>query len=234
MSQISNLTSNSKYKAIIVAGGSGTRMKSATPKQFLLLNGRPLLFYTLEAFYNSVFKPDILLVIHPDFHSYWEWLCADNKFTVPHQLIAGGEMRFHSVKNGLAAIADADAVIAVQDAVRPLTEVAIIDRAYRYAEAHGNAVAGVKSRDSIRQVKDGVSASLIRDEIYLIQTPQTFTATQLNKAYEQPFNDTFTDDASVVEKAGFNINLVEGSYNNIKITFPDDIAIAEMLLNKMV
>lgn len=229
MSQTLNLTS--KY-AIIVAGGSGTRMQAALPKQFLLLNGRPVLFYTIEAFYASAHQPEILLVLHPDFHEYWAGLCTQHGFTLPHRLIAGGETRFHSVKNGLDTITNPDAVIAVHDAVRPLTDEFIIDHAYEHATDHGNAVVAVKSRDSVRQVKQGISAALVRDEIYLIQTPQTFTAAQLNKAYEQAYTDAFTDDASVVEKAGFAINLVEGNYTNIKITFPEDIAIAELLLNK--
>jgi 2-C-methyl-D-erythritol 4-phosphate cytidylyltransferase len=230
MSQISNL--KSIYKAIIVAGGSGTRMQTSVPKQFLLLNGKPVLFYTIEAFHNSTHQPEILLVLHPDFHEYWTGLCTRYNFTVPHQLIAGGHTRFHSVKNGLDTIADPNVVIAVHDAVRPLTDKSIIDHAYEYAATHGNAVVAVKSRDSVRQVKEGLSAALIRDEIYLIQTPQTFTATQLNQAYQQIYTDAFTDDASVVEKAGFTINLVEGNYTNIKITFPEDIAIAELLLSK--
>ncbi|MEO6149657.1 MAG: 2-C-methyl-D-erythritol 4-phosphate cytidylyltransferase, partial [Mucilaginibacter sp.] len=139
---------------------------------------------------------------------------------------------FQSVKNGLNTITEPDAVIAVHDAVRPLTDKRIIDDAYQHAAEHGNAVTAVKSRDSVRQVKNNVSAALMRDEIYLIQTPQTFVASQLNLAYRQPYNDAFTDDASVVDKAGFTITLVEGNYSNIKITFPEDIAIAELLLNK--
>lgn len=230
MSQISNLISHTK--AIIVAGGSGTRMQAAVPKQFLLLHGRPVLFYTIEAFYNSTYQPEILLVLHPDFHTYWEELCAEHKFDIPHKLIAGGDTRFQSVKNGLGTIADTDAVIAVHDAVRPLTGKSIIDGAYEHAVEHGNAVTAVKSRDSVRQIKDNRSVALVRDEIYLVQTPQTFKAAQLNQAYRQPYSNAFTDDASVVEKAGFTISLVEGSYSNIKITFPEDIAIAELLLNK--
>ncbi|RYE16717.1 MAG: 2-C-methyl-D-erythritol 4-phosphate cytidylyltransferase [Sphingobacteriales bacterium] len=222
----------SKYKAIIVAGGSGTRMQAAVPKQFLLLNGRPLLFYTIEAFYNSTYRPEILLVLHADFHAYWNNLCTEYKFAIPHKLVPGGDTRFHSVKNGLATIADTDAVIAVHDAVRPLTGRNIIDEAYSYAAEHGNAVVAVKSRDSVRQVKDDLSAALPREEIYLVQTPQTFTVLQLKEAYQQSYSEFFTDDASVVEKAGFTIHLVEGSHNNIKITYPEDIAIAELLLNK--
>jgi 2-C-methyl-D-erythritol 4-phosphate cytidylyltransferase len=151
-------------------------------------------------------------------------------FNIPHQLVNGGETRFHSVKNGLDLIPYNDGIIAVHDAVRPLTSKEIIDESYQYAAANGNAVVAVKSRDSVRQLKDGISAALTRDEIYLVQTPQTFQSVQLKDAYHQPFDPIFTDDASVVEATGIQINLIEGSYQNIKITFPEDIAIAELLI----
>ncbi|RCH56375.1 2-C-methyl-D-erythritol 4-phosphate cytidylyltransferase [Mucilaginibacter hurinus] len=230
MSDSSNL--KFKTKAIIVAGGTGTRMQTAVPKQFLLINNRPVLFYTIEAFYQSTYKPEILLVLHADFHDYWKSLCVEHNFNIPHHLIAGGETRFHSVKNALDTITETDSVVAVHDAVRPLTDKNIIDESYRHAAEHGNAVTAVKSRDSVRQVRDGLSTALVRDDIYLVQTPQTFVATQLHQAYEQPFDNAFTDDASVVEKAGFKINLTKGDYTNLKITFPEDMAIAQMLLNK--
>jgi 2-C-methyl-D-erythritol 4-phosphate cytidylyltransferase len=227
----SSLTTH--HYAIIVAGGSGTRMGAAIPKQFMLLNGKPVLMHTIEAFNNCQSQPQIILVLHTDFHAYWQQLCADHNFTVPHQLIKGGETRFHSVKNGLDIIpGDVDAVIAIQDAVRPLTDKEIIDHSYTYASQHGNAIVAVKSRDSIRQVQNGHSVSLLRDDIYLIQTPQTFRAAQLKKAYEHGYDAKFTDDASVVEQSGEAINLIEGSYRNIKITFPEDITIAGAILNK--
>jgi 2-C-methyl-D-erythritol 4-phosphate cytidylyltransferase len=228
----SSLTTHHHY-AIIVAGGSGTRMGAAIPKQFMLLNGKPVLMHTIKAFNNCQAQPDIILVLHADFHAYWQQLCTAHNFTIPHQLIKGGETRFHSVKNGLDTIPnDADAVIAIQDAVRPLTDKEIIDNSYIYASQHGNAIVAVKSRDSIRQMQNSHSVSLLRDDIYLIQTPQTFQSAQLKKAYEHGYDAKFTDDASVVEQSGAAINLIEGSYRNIKITFPEDIAIAEAILNK--
>ena len=121
-------------------------------------------------------------------------------------------------------------MVAVHDAVRPLTKTGIIDLSYTNAAINGNAVAAVKSRDTVRQVQKGVSSHLLRDEIYLVQTPQTFRMQQLKKGYQQTFDDKFTDDSSVVEAAGFSINLIEGGYSNIKITFPEDIALAEALL----
>ncbi|MDP9047785.1 MAG: 2-C-methyl-D-erythritol 4-phosphate cytidylyltransferase, partial [Bacteroidota bacterium] len=156
--------------------------------------------------------------------------CIEHAFTIPHQLVYGGETRFHSVKNGLDTIpGDTDALIAVHDAARPLIGAGIIEQSYRTAAEHGNAITAVKSRDSVRQEKDGISISLLRNEIYLVQTPQTFQSAQLKTAYLQPYSDKFTDDASVVEQSGVTIHLVEGSYRNIKITFPEDIAIAESL-----
>jgi 2-C-methyl-D-erythritol 4-phosphate cytidylyltransferase len=230
-SNLQSLTSNLQTYVIIVAGGSGARMNSAVPKQFLLLKGKPVVMHTIMAFHNAAAKPQILLVLHPDFHSYWAQLCVEHKFDIPHLLINGGETRFHSVKNGLDSIPDdIDGLVAVHDAVRPLASAEIIDGAYKYAATHGNAVTAVKSRDSVRQLKGDVSTSLIRDEIYLVQTPQTFLLSQIKKAYLQPYHSKFTDDASVVESTGQPVHLVEGSYKNIKITFPEDIAIAEMLM----
>lgn len=207
-------------------------MQSSLPKQFLLLNGKPVLMHTIEAFERSEFKPGIILVLPEAYHTYWHRLIEEYTFTIPHLLVTGGETRFHSVKNGLDLITDTEALVAVQDAVRPLVSPAIINDAYSCAAEHGTAVVAVKSRDSIRQVRDGKSVSLIRDEIYLVQTPQTFKASLLRKAYEQPFNTKFTDDASVVEQYGAEIKLTEGDHSNIKITFPEDIAIAELLLSK--
>lgn len=227
MSQVSNL----KSSVIIVAGGSGTRMQAIVPKQFLLLNGRPVMMYTIEAFYNSTYQPQIILVLHANFHTYWQELCQEHQFTIPHRLVSGGETRFHSVRNGLELVED-DSLVAVHDAVRPLTSMAIIDAAYAQAAEYGNAVIAVKSRDSVRAVRNGRSESLLRNEIYLVQTPQTFQSGILKKAYLQAFNEGFTDDASVVEKDGHLIHLTQGDYQNIKITYPEDIAIAELLLKQ--
>lgn len=218
--------------AIIVAGGMGTRMKSIVPKQFLLLNGKPVLMHTIAAFAQSSYQPEIIVVLPADFHGHWTNLCHKFKFGIPHQLVTGGETRFHSVKNGLAHIDHENSLVAVQDAVRPLTSAEIIDEAYKLAEQQGNAVVAIKSRDTVRQMTDGISKHLNRDEIYLVQTPQTFRYNILISAYKQPLDITFTDDASVVERSGVKINLIEGSYNNIKITYPEDIAIAEVIQKK--
>jgi 2-C-methyl-D-erythritol 4-phosphate cytidylyltransferase len=217
--------------AIIVAGGSGTRMGASIPKQFLLLKGRPILMHTIEAFYHSKTNPQIITVLPDEYHAYWEELCVEHEFNIPHLLVKGGATRFHSVKNGLDIIDNENSLVAVHDAVRPLTKTSIIDQSYAQAAIHGNAVTAVKSRDTVRQLREGVSTHLLRDEIYLVQTPQTFRAAQLKKAYLQTYSDKFTDDASVVEAVGFAVNLLEGSHDNIKITFPEDIALAEVLLS---
>ncbi|HVW14167.1 MAG TPA: 2-C-methyl-D-erythritol 4-phosphate cytidylyltransferase [Mucilaginibacter sp.] len=229
-SHISNLTS--KYYAVIVAGGSGKRMHSAVPKQFLLLNGIPVLMHTINVFHSSRTNPNIIVVLHPESHDYWKKLCAEHDFTIPHRLVSGGDNRFHSVQKGIALIDDDHSIVAVHDAVRPLVTREIIDESYECAEKYGNAIVAIKSRDSVRQIKDNRSVSLNRDEIYLIQTPQTFQTEQLKQAYLQPYEQHFTDDASVVEQIGVNINLINGTYQNIKITYPEDIAIAEFLLKK--
>lgn len=223
------ISTPAKHYAIIVAGGSGTRMQSAVPKQFLLLNGLPVLMHTLNAFYSSNPQPNLILVLSESYHTYWMHLCAHHQFKLPHQLVVGGDSRYQSVKNALNLVPD-EALVAVHDAVRPLVNTQIIEETYRQAALKDAVVVAVKSRDSVRQVKDNYTQSLLRDEIYLVQTPQTFKAGLLKEAYKHPYHDGFTDDASVAEQAGHTIHIVEGSYQNFKITFPEDIAIAELLL----
>jgi len=218
-----------KYYAIIVGGGSGTRMQSATAKQFLLLKNKPVLMHTLTAFYNSSFNPEIIVVIHPALHEIWEQLCLSYNFTIPHVLIKGGTQRFHSVRNGLMAIKD-DGIVAIHDAVRPLVSQNLISHTFEMATANGNAVASIKPSDSVRKLKgDQQSKVLNRADLVLVQTPQVFEIGQLRKAYQQSYQAKFTDDASVVEKAGFKINLVEGERNNLKITYPEDLELASYL-----
>ncbi|RZK42125.1 MAG: 2-C-methyl-D-erythritol 4-phosphate cytidylyltransferase [Pedobacter sp.] len=218
-----------KYYAIIVGGGSGKRMQNVVAKQFLLLKNKPILMHTLSIFHNSPFKPQLILVLHPDLHSQWKELCLRYDFEIPHLLINGGDERFHSVRNGLMTI-KGDGIVAVHDAVRPLLSDSLILRTYESAERDGNAIPYIKPPDSVRKVKNEKSKILNRDEIVLIQTPQTFEVGQLRKAYQQHYKSKFTDDASVVEKAGFQINLVEGERNNIKITFPEDLELAHFLI----
>lgn len=221
-----------KYYAIIVAGGKGNRMNLAVAKQFLELDGKPILMYTLEAFSQCVLNPEIILVLNIHQHLFWEELCIQHNFKIPHQVIKGGQERFDSVRNGLKII-KGKAIVAIHDAVRPLITPEIILQSYQMAEEKGNAITAIQPVDSVRIKHDGQdSEALNRDELYLIQTPQTFQMEQLKKAYLQPYRNEFTDDASVVERAGFSINLIPGERRNIKITYPQDLEMASFLLKK--
>jgi 2-C-methyl-D-erythritol 4-phosphate cytidylyltransferase len=221
---------NANY-AIIVAGGNGSRMKSETPKQFIHLNGVPMIMHTINAFYFNETKPNIILVLAKADVELWQSLIIRHHFDIPHQIVFGGKERFHSVQNGLNAIENKNAVIAIHDAVRPLVSQKTITNCFINAAKNGNAIAAIPSKDSVRCLINGKSHALNRKEIYLVQTPQTFTYEQLNVAYHQNFESFFTDDASVVEKAGFHINLENGDDFNFKITFKEDLILAEALLN---
>lgn len=220
-----------KYYAIIVAGGSGNRMLTETPKQFLLLKNLPVLMHTIKAFAQSETQPKILLVLNIDQQGYWRRLCEEFNFRIPHEVIDGGTERFYSVKNAIASIND-DSFVAIHDAVRPLVSTQLIDSCFKRAEAIGNVIAAVKSSDSVRMLRNEKSSALRRDEIYLVQTPQTFSLKILKAAYQQDFASYFTDDASVVESLNEEINIIEGERNNIKITYPIDLELAELLLKK--
>ena len=221
-----------KFFAVIVAGGSGTRMNAPLPKQFMLLNGKPVMMHTINSFVYSPQKPEIVVVLNEQYFDIWKQLCEEHQFTTPYQLVAGGKTRFESVKNALNIINEVS-VIAIHDAVRPLITTAIITKAYEQALADGNAVVAVPSKDSVRLQKvNENSQSLNRSEIFLVQTPQTFQSAILKKAYEQEYSEAFTDDASVVERSGVSIHLLTGDPDNFKITFPSDLWMAELLLNK--
>jgi len=220
------------YYAIIPAGGSGSRMQSDIPKQFLLLSGKPVLMHTMQAFYESPLKPEIILTLNKDYYGYWKELCEKYNFNIPHQLAAGGTQRFDSVKNALSEITDQDAVIAIHDAARPVISSTLITHCFLEAEKKGSAVCGVKSRDSVRLLQEDRSSALNREDVILVQTPQAFRLDILKNAYRQHYLPAFTDDATVVEKAGFPVNLVQGDYRNIKITFPEDLEIAAWYLKK--
>jgi 2-C-methyl-D-erythritol 4-phosphate cytidylyltransferase len=222
-----------KCYAILVAGGSGSRMETELPKQFLPLDGLPIMMHTIAAFAQSATSPQIIIVMNKAFNQYWKELCSLHNFDIPHTLKEGGESRFHSVKNGLLSINDENSLVAVHDAVRPLINPLTIDRAFQEAEKHGNAVLGIKSKDSVRRINLDHSIAIPRDEIILVQTPQIFRFKLLKKAYQQPYSKAFTDDASVVESTGVSINLIEGDQQNLKITFPEDLIFAEYLLKKI-
>jgi 2-C-methyl-D-erythritol 4-phosphate cytidylyltransferase len=216
--------------AILVAGGSGTRMQRPQPKQFLAIGGQPILMHTIRRFHE--YNPDMQLVVvlPPDQIAIWQALCLTHVFELSHEVVAGGASRFVSVKNGLAAITAPDGVVAVHDGVRPFVPVSVIAEAFAVAAAGGNAVVAVPLKESIRQLFKTKNKAMDRTRYQLIQTPQCFRLPVLRKAYLLPEEPIFTDDAAVVERFGQKINLVAGSYQNIKITTPEDLLWAEAFL----
>lgn len=221
-----------KKFAIIVAGGSGLRMGTTLPKQFLLLRGQPVLLHTLSRFMSAVPGIEIILVLPAGQKLYWEALWEKYGNHYPLTLVEGGEQRFFSVSNGLAAIDSSisDGIVGIHDGVRPLVSVETIRNAYLAAEVHGSAVPVVPLNDSIRKIDNDQSFGLDRSQFKLVQTPQCFRLKLLRDAYAVNFKSQFTDDASVVEATGHQVFLTEGNAENIKITRQSDLVIAEALL----
>ena len=219
-----------KKYAIIVAGGSGQRMQSAVPKQFLLLQGKPVLYHTLAAFYQADASTEIIVVLPSDQFDFWKSLISELP-TIPHRLVAGGNSRFQSSQNAIQTLTE-DGIVAIHDGVRPLIDPFLISSSFQAAAEKGNAVLAVASKDSVRNYSDVKKnfQHVNRESIRLIQTPQIFPTKDLKEAFKQTYSDEFTDDARVVEALGIHINLVEGSYKNIKITTPEDLLLAEVLL----
>ena len=218
--------------AIIVAGGKGLRMGADLPKQFLPIGGRPVLMHTLEAFERAIPGITLVLVLPHDQQDFWRDLCRQHAFTLPHTIVDGGRTRFHSVLNGLKSLTaslGADSLVAVHDGVRPFVSVDVIRRCYEAAREHGAAIPVVPVVETVRQLNPPSSTTLDRSLLRLVQTPQVFRLDLLCRAYEQPYRDAFTDDASVVEALGHPITLVEGNRENIKITTPFDLTVAEAL-----
>lgn len=222
---------NKREYALIVAGGKGTRINSEVPKQFLKLHGRPILLWTLDAYYRYSDKIRIILVLPRDDFDTWHQIAREYGFNKTVILQEGGQTRFQSVKNGLSRI-QTDGLVAIHDGVRPLVSESIIAASFRLAEAHQAAVAAVRLKESLRVVDQHRTLSVDRSKFRLIQTPQTFQVSLIKKAYEIDEDDTLTDDASVAERAGISVSLFEGSYENIKITTEEDLLIAEALLKK--
>lgn len=221
-----------KKYAIIVAGGKGLRMGGELPKQFIPVEGRPVLMRTLDAFYACENSIQIILVLPRDHQPYWQELCREYQFAVPHRIADGGATRFHSVQNGLALVDEADALVAVHDGVRPFVSYEVIERCYQEAVSHGAVVPVIPVVETVRHLLPEGSETVSRDAYRLVQTPQTFSAALLRRAYEQPFCEAFTDDASVVEALGHAVHLVEGNRENIKLTTPFDLTVAKALLYK--
>lgn len=215
-----------KY-ALIVAGGSGSRMKTNVPKQFLLLDNIPVLMHTIQKF---SFCDNIIVVLPADHIEAWEKLCATHNFTIGHNVVEGGDTRFASVKNGLKQV-DAESMVAIHDGVRPLVSNAMIMHSFEQALVRGSAIPAVLPKNSLRKVSGDTSVHVSREAYREIQTPQTFKSSEIKKAYECSFESHFTDDASVYEHSGKKILLIEGDYRNIKITTPEDLVIAHALLS---
>jgi 2-C-methyl-D-erythritol 4-phosphate cytidylyltransferase len=218
-----------KEYAIIVAGGSGSRMKSHIPKQFIEISGKPVLMHTLDAFKKYSKHVEIILVLPENDIQTWKNLCGAHNFTIKHQIAIGGKTRFQSVKNGLELVKH-DGIVAIHDGVRPLVHQDIIGASFRLAGLHGSAIAAVRLKESIRVTDKDTTKAVDRADFRLIQTPQTFKTELIKKAYQSEDDPSFTDDASVAEKSGMRISLFEGSYENIKITTPEDLIIAEAIL----
>ena len=214
-----------------MAGGSGKRMQSALPKQFMMLGGLPVVAHTINTFSEALPGAEIVVVLPEEHIPLWRNLAARFDIAV-HRCIAGGKERFHSVKNGLDALSEEVEYVAVHDGVRALATKKMILRVQLAAEETEAAIPVTEVVDSYRRVDGSESYIVPRSELRIVQTPQTFSAALLRRAYEQPFSDKFTDDASVVEALGAKITLVEGERRNIKLTTPEDMLIAERLLEE--
>lgn len=220
------MTQTNKY-AIIVAGGKGTRFHSDIPKQFHILGKLPILVYSVKKFEEVDPNMHIVLVLPIEYHKYWQKIQKEHNITANISLAPAGDSRFQSVKNGLDLIHDESALVAIHDGARPLVTERMIVDSYALAQAKGSAIPLVAVTDSIRSISDDGSSALDRNKLRAVQTPQTFKYEILHKAYEMPYKDIFTDDASVVEHSGEKIYTYNGDIKNIKITHPIDLFIAQ-------
>ena len=217
---------------IIVAGGKGLRMGGDIPKQFLPIKGKPVLMRTIERFHECSPQLRVILVLPREQQDYWHTLCCDHSFGIDHTVVDGGDTRFGSCRNGLAAIPDdEEGVVGIHDGVRPFVSADTVERCFARARQCGAAIPVLPVTDSLRRVSgDGKSSHGVnRSEYRAVQTPQAFSIQVLKKAYRQPCQDSFTDDASVAEAMGVKVDMVEGNRENIKLTTPFDLKIAETL-----
>ena len=215
--------------AIIVAGGSGKRMGAAVPKQFLLLGGTPLLCRTIEAFHRFDPAMQLIVVLPQEQIGNWKALCIGHHLSIAHAVVAGGVERFHSVHEGLKEVKH-EGLVAVHDGVRPLVGTELITRCFAAAEQYGTAIPVVPMGPSAREVDGGSSRALDRATLRIVQTPQCFRVPLLRKAFELPYDPSFTDEATLVERTGVAVHLVEGEEGNLKVTTPVDLRVAEVLL----
>ncbi|SFK88041.1 2-C-methyl-D-erythritol 4-phosphate cytidylyltransferase [Proteiniphilum acetatigenes] len=215
-----------KRSVIIVAGGKGLRVGGELPKQFQSIGGEPMLMRTIRAFHDYDYRMRIVVMLPEEAQLLWSQLCEEYRFSIPHTVVPGGETRFHSVKNGLEEIS-ADEIVGVHDGARPFVTPGLIGRCFDTAfENQCGVIPVVDEVNSVRQLTGTGSRMVDRKQLKLVQTPQVFPAEELKKAYETGFDPSFTDDASVAEKWGMRIQLVEGEETNIKITTPFDMALA--------
>ena len=214
--------------AIIVAGGIGSRMAADLPKQFLPIANEPLLFHTLRKFENLV--DHLILVMHPEWISYWNDLIAKFSFNIKHTIVAGGQTRAQSVLNGLEHV-KSDCLVAIHDAARPTVTKELIDSTFKNAEKHGACIPVIDLKDSIREIsEDGNSKAVNRSKFKSVQTPQTFQASILKAAFENKDYEKYTDDASLVEANGTPVFLIEGEEKNIKVTTASDLILVAFFI----
>lgn len=216
---------------LLTAGGFGTRMNTGLPKQFIPINGLPVLMHSIKKFHEFDQKIKKILVLPEEFVSLWKDLCMEFNFDIDHQIVRGGSERFFSVQNGLKAIPD-QSIVLIHDGVRPFVSHDTIERVIETTIQLGNATPYIDVNQTVRKsLKNGTNKQINRQSLHLIQTPQGFNSELIKKAYNHKYRKSFTDDASVLEAMGETINLVKGNYTNMKITHPADIIIAEALLN---
>ena len=216
---------------IIVAGGKGLRMGADQPKQFMAIGGKPILMHTIEAFYSFDKSIRIVVALAKDYRDHWSNLCKAYGFTIYHEVVDGGETRFHSVKNALELVGDG--WVAVHDAVRPFSSKDLLNRCFSLAKEHKAVIPVLDVTDSLREMTDEIDSKIVdRSKFKLVQTPQVFDVNLLKNAYNAEFSNLFTDDASVVESLGYKIHLTEGEKTNIKITPPFDLQLAKVILTE--
>jgi 2-C-methyl-D-erythritol 4-phosphate cytidylyltransferase len=219
--------------AILVAGGRGTRMGKSISKQYLPIGGKPVLMHTLEAFHAVDPGIHLILVLPIDDFEFWKNLCLEFNFSLVHRVVAGGNTRFQSVRNGLQSIQFSEGLVAIHDGVRPFVKIEVIKQSFDQAALSGSAIAVVPLKDSLREVtEEGLSFFRQRHRFRLVQTPQTFQLQKIRKAFETPEREEFTDDATVYEYQGWQVTLIEGNPENIKLTTPEDLDYAEFILSK--
>lgn len=222
-----------KKYILIVAGGKGLRMGADIPKQFLPIGGKPVLMRTIETFYKYDSSIDMILVLPVEQQDYWKSLCKEYAFSIPHRIVNGGNSRFHSVKNGLALV-EGEGLVGVHDGVRPFVSQEVIGRCFSDAEKKKAVIPVIGMVETVRHLLGTGSETVDRDAYKLVQTPQVFSISLLKEAYQQEYTPEFTDDASVVEVMGVSVSLVEGNRENIKLTTPFDLIVANALVECLI